>query len=29
MDLNSQKSRFSLAFIEAVASRAAFQVEET
>ena len=29
MDLNTQKARFSLAFIEAVASRAGFQVEET
>ena len=28
MDLNTQKSRFSLAYIEAVASRAGFQVEE-
>ena len=28
MDLNTQKSRFSLAQIEAVASRAGFQVEE-
>lgn len=29
MDLNTQMSRFSLAYIEAVASRAGFQVEET
>ena len=28
MDLNTQKSRFSLAYIEAVASHAGFQVEE-
>lgn len=28
MDLNTQKSRFSLAHIEAVAARAGFQVEE-
>ena len=28
MDLNTQKSRFSLAHIEAVASHAGFQVEE-
>ena len=29
MDLNTQKSRFSLSYIEAVASLAGFQVEET
>ena len=28
MDLNTQKSRFSLAYIEAVASHAGYQVEE-
>ena len=28
MDLNTQKSRFSLAYIEAVASQAGYQVEE-